>query len=130
IVKGRLKPGISQRAAAQEASAIAKGLEQSYPKTNTGFGATVSSELEMRILNAPILGGLVAALFTLAAIVLLIACANVANLILVRARARNREIAVRFALGGTRTRLMRLLLVESLVVALAGGGLALMAAES
>jgi predicted permease len=129
-VKGRLKPGVSRRAAAQEASVIAKSLEQTYPKTNTGFGATVSTELEVRILGAPILGGLVAALFTLAIIILLIACANVANLMLVRARARNREIAVRLALGGTRTRLMRLLLIESLVVASAGGALALLAAQS
>jgi putative ABC transport system permease protein len=129
-VKGRLKPGVSRRAAAQEASAIAKGLEQSYPKTNTGFGATVSTELEVRILSAPILGGLVAALFSLSIIILLIACANVANLMLVRARARSREIAVRLALGGARTRVMRLLLMESLVVALAGGALALLAAQS
>src|SRR5262249_1683070 len=129
IIKGRLKPGVSRSAAAQEASAFAKVLEETYPETNRGFGATVSSELEMRLVSAPILGGLVAALFTLAVIILLIACANVANLMLCRARVRSREIAVRLALGASRTRLLRLLLMESLLVALAGGGLALLAAE-
>ncbi len=128
-LKARLKPGVSRRAAAQEASALARALEQTYPETNSGFGATVSTELEMRLANYPILGGLVAALFTLAVIILLIACANVANLMLVRARARSREIAVRLALGGTRIRLVRLLLIESLVVALAGGALAILAAQ-
>jgi predicted permease len=125
VVKGRLKSGVSLRVAAQEASAMAKSLEQSYPATNRGFGATVNTELEMRLINTPFLGGLVAALFTMAGIVLLIACANIGNLLLVRGRARGREIAVRLAIGAGRARLMQMLLMESLLIALAGGALAL-----
>jgi len=128
-VKGRLKPGVSRGTAAQEASSIAKALEETYPATNKGFGATVSTELEMRLINMPILGALVAALLTLAVIILLIACANVANLMLGRSRARSREIAIRLAIGATRARLIRLLLVESLIVAAAGGVLAMLAAQ-
>src|SRR5215475_2017831 len=129
VVKGRLKNGVSLRAAAQEASAIAKALEQSYPATNHGFGATVNTELEMRLINTPLLGGLVGALFTVAAVVLLIACANIGNLLLVRGRTRGREIAVRLALGASRRRLTRLLLMESLMIAFAGGALAILVSE-
>src|SRR5262249_36420627 len=128
-VKARLKPGVSMRAAAQEASALAKSLEGSYPASNRGFGATVNTEVEMRLINTPLLGGLTGALFTVAVIILLVACANVANLMFARGRARAREIAVRLAIGASRLRLVRLLLIESLVIALAGGVLALLAAQ-
>jgi predicted permease len=129
VVKGRLKNGVSLKTAGQEASAIAKALEESYPATNRGFGATVNTELEMRLINAPLLGGLVGALFTVAAVVLLIACANIGNLLLVRGRTRGREIAVRLALGASRRRLIRLLLMESLMIAFAGGTLAILISE-
>jgi predicted permease len=129
VVKGRLKNGLSLKTAAQEASAIAKALEESYSATNRGFGATVNTELEMRLINAPLLGGLVGALFTVAAVVLLIACANIGNLLLVRGRTRGREIAVRLALGASRRRLVRLLLMESLMIAFAGGALAILISE-
>jgi predicted permease len=124
-----LKPGITVRAAAQEAAAFAKSLENSYPATNRGFGATVNTEVEMRLINAPLLGSLVAALFTIAAVILMIACANIANLMLGRGRARAREIGVRLAIGASRGRVVRLLLVESLLIALAGGALALLVAQ-
>jgi predicted permease len=129
VVKGRLKPGVSLRTAAQEASSIAKALEQAYPTTNRGFSATVNTELEMRLISTPLLGGLVAALFTVAAVVLLIACANIGNLLLVRGRARGREIAVRLAIGASRVKLVRLLLIESLLIALTGGALAVLVSQ-
>jgi predicted permease len=129
IVKGRLKPGTSVRSAAQEVSTLAKLLEQSFPATNRGFGATVNTELEMRLINTPLLGGLVGALFTVAIVILMVACANVANLMLGRGRARAREIAVRRAVGAGRGELVRLLLIESLLIASVSGALALFASQ-
>lgn len=128
-VKGRLKPGVSLRAAAQEASALAKSLEQLYPSTNRNFGATANTELEMRLIDTPIIGGLVGALFTVAVVILLIACANIANLMLARGRTRTRELGIRLAIGAGRARLVRLLLTESALIALLGGGLALLVAQ-
>jgi predicted permease len=126
---GRLKKGVSIRVAAQEAAAFAKTMEDAFPATNRGFTATVSTEREMRLISLPLLNGLVGALFTLAVVILLIACANVANLVLGRGRARAREIAVRLAIGAGRTRLVRLLLIESLMIAIASGMLAIPAAQ-
>src|SRR5262249_41654435 len=83
----------------------------------------------MRLINTPLLGGLVAALFTVAFIILMIACANIANLMLGRGRARAREIGIRLAIGASRGRVVRLLLIESLLIALAGGALALLVAQ-
>src|SRR5262249_40821651 len=99
LVKGRLKPGISIRAAADEAASISRSLEQLNPATNRGFRATVSSEIEMRLVTWPILGGFSGALMTVASVTLFIACANVASLMLGRGRTRAREIAVRLAIG-------------------------------
>src|SRR5262249_40597730 len=82
LIFGRLSRGVSMAPAAQEADAFAKSLENIYPATNRGFGLTVSTQREFRLISLPVLGGLVAALFTLALVVLLIACANVANLML------------------------------------------------
>jgi predicted permease len=126
---GRLKPGISIRTAAQEVEAVAKGLEKLFPATNRGFSATVTTEREFRLISLPVLGGLVAALFTLALVILSIACANVANLMLGRGRAREREIGVRLAIGASRARLLRLLLLESFLIAIASGALSLVAAR-
>src|SRR5439155_17760679 len=106
---------------------VAKSLEKSYPATNRGFGATVGTEREVRLISLPILANLVGALFTLSSVILLIACANVANLMLGRGRARAREIAVRLAVGASRGRLLRLLLIESMLIAVASGALALLA---
>jgi predicted permease len=124
-VKGRLKPGASLQAAAEEASVKAETLAQTYPASNRNMGATVSTELRFRLADEPGLGLLVSTLFGTVMTILLIACANVANLMLSRGRTRTREIAVRLAIGAGRQRLTRLLLAESLLIAFASGLLAL-----
>lgn len=123
MVKGRLKPGVSIAEAQAEAQVIARSLQRAYPKTNRNEGAAVRTELEMRIETDPADAALVGLLLGLAGAVLLIACANVAGLLLGRARARSREIAVRLAIGAGRFRLLRLLLTESLLIALMGGAI-------
>jgi putative ABC transport system permease protein len=128
-VKGRLKSGVSISTAAQEASALARSLEQAYPDTNRGFGATVLTESQFRFERMPVYRMVVAALFGLVLIVLLIACCNVANLMLGRGKSRAREIAVRLAIGASRSRLVRQLMAESLIIALAGAVVGLVVAN-
>lgn len=124
-VKARLKPGISRQQAGAELAAIAKSLEKTYPDTNKNRGIVARTELQARIENSPPDAALAAMLSALAALVLLIACANVANILLARGRARSREIAIRLAIGAGRMRLVRQLLIESLMLALAGAALGL-----
>jgi predicted permease len=128
-VKGRLKPGVSMHAADAEASALAKSLEMSYPATNRAFGAALRTELQARIDDNPVTPLMIAVLFAIVMVALLIACANVANLMLSRGQVRAREIAVRLAIGASRGRLVRQLMTESLVIALAGGALGLLVAQ-
>ncbi|MGH9647921.1 MAG: ABC transporter permease, partial [Bryobacteraceae bacterium] len=119
--KGRLKPGVAITQARAEVATIAAALEEQYPDTNRNRSMTVRTELEARIKQQ---GNIATALFllmTMTGAVLLVACANVAGLLASRAPARTREIAMRLAMGAGRTRLVRQLLTESLLLAAAGG---------
>jgi predicted permease len=128
-VRGRLKPGVTVAAASAEAKVIARQLEQAYPATNRHWSAAVETQFERRVHQSPPDAILVAFMLALAGIVLLIACANVANLILSRGRARAREIAIRVAIGAGRGRLVRQLLTESLLIGLLGGACGLLIAQ-
>src|SRR3984957_4834717 len=124
-VFGRLKPGVTMEQSRADMAAIAGHLQAEYPKSypeNLGFTAAVSPlQLELTHSARPTLLILLAA----AVFVLLIACANVANLTLSRMARRERELAVRTALGAGRSRLLRQLLTESAILAFAGGALGL-----
>lgn len=129
-VRGRLKSGVTLAQAEAELTAMAKGLERTYPTANKGQSVRVITEMQQRLASDPDDAGFVAMLMAMAATVLLLACANLANLQLSRARARTREIAVRLAVGAGRLRLVRQLMAESLVVALAGGAVSLLFADA
>jgi predicted permease len=128
-VKGRLREGVGLKTASGEAMALANSLAGSFPKTNRGFGAAVRTELETRVDSDQGDALLTSLLFSLVAVVLLIACANVANLIMGRGRARSRELAIRLAIGASRVRLARTLLTECILIALGGSVLGLVVAE-
>ena len=120
-VKGFLVPGISVARANEEASVIGDRLRSTYPDTNRNQGLAVQTEFDARVSARPQLAVIAAMLITLALVVLCVACANVAGLLSSRAPARAREMALRLAIGAGRWRLVRQLVIESLLVAIAGG---------
>ena len=127
-VRGRLRQGMGVAAAKAELDGIARDLERNYPDTNRSERATVRTELENRFDSTPADVAVIAIAFVLAILVLLISCANVANLLIGRSAARGKEITMRLTLGASRFQLVRQLLTENLLLALLGASLGLILA--
>ncbi len=125
LVVGRLRPAVDHHEAATDLERIARALASDHPTTNAGWGVRVVSARDLTADARTILGilGLVAAL------VLLIACANAAGLLMARAASRRRDTAVRLALGASRSRILRESLTEDLVLALLAAGLGILLAH-
>jgi len=123
---GRLKPGVAARQASAELAVLGQQLARDFPDTNKNLMADV---VAVELVPGPfrgVAGGISAVLMSVVGLVLLIACANVANLLLAKASSRRREVAVRMALGATRRRLLQQMLTESVVIAGIAGAIGLL----
>lgn len=118
MVVGRLRPGVSYRQAQSELDVLMRTFARDYPNTNRGLGARL---VEMGRLDEEQAGPAIPIVLATVAMVLVLACANVANLLLTRGLSRHRELAVRAAIGASRMRIGRQLLIEAMLLALAGG---------
>jgi predicted permease len=126
---GRLAPGVGLEEAEASLRSVSTRLEAEHPETNRGERASLYPLTKIDPRAYPLLRSVAVLLMSVALLVLLVATANVVNLLLVRAVARRREIAVRLSLGGSRARLVRQFLTESLSLALVGGALGLLLAS-
>ena len=122
---GRLKPGVEPETAQANVALIGERLQREYPDDNQGRSFALQPIAETTVFNRGAVAAGTTMLMATVGVVLLIACANVANLLLARATERRKEIAIRLAMGIGRGRLIRQLLTESLLVSLAGGALGL-----
>ena len=126
VVLGRLKPGVSRSEAQSELDLLMQQIVRQYPDQHPGLKPISLFPLWKAPYGATVyLGGVLLMLMGIAGVVLLLTCANVANLLLVRGVSRRRELAIRLSLGANRVRLFRQLLTESVMLALMGGGIAI-----
>lgn len=130
FLKGPLKSGVSLKQAQADVGAIAAELLKLHTQPGPAERLVVETELQLRTAQWPEVWAMVMALGLLGLCVLAVACANVAGLLLSRARGRSREVAVRLAIGATRWALVRQLLFENLLVAVAGGGAGVLVADA
>jgi putative ABC transport system permease protein len=124
---GRMKPGVTVEQARAEFATLAHRAEEEFPESDKGWGAMVRTLPDFLIYGFGIRGGLTV-IMTTVGFVLMIACANVSGLLLARGAARKKELAVRLSLGARRSRIVRQLLTEGLVISFLGGGLGLLLA--
>ena len=126
-VLGKLQPGVDHRRAEDELNSLMQRLVERFPDAHKGPNMISSDPLWRSPFGVNVyLSGTLPMLFALAVVLLLLACANLANLLLLRSVARRREFAIRLSIGATRWRLAHQLMVENALIALAGGGLALL----